>query len=1086
MSRWYVTAIERLGPPNTLWPSVFGPAAGADPITANGLHTKDLTPYLLPLAEFSAQMERDLTGGSFSSIKLDLEDRDGTLADLLGPFSALMATSGRYYGPWIKVTERWGVSSSAQRFVGYLDETSLQWTADAKRTQATALHASQLLKERKITDYPELLRPWPSVPTNASQEFAQSTADALLDAAAPAYTPRVDAVALEAALWAVGQLSWIASTSELTVYRVTYHPDSDPTHGSSTTTYPVPTAPAASVIIGGTAYAVDHLEWDPINAEVVTGDPSMNGSIATKHPVRIVLQGAPDLTGHLHLGDTVTWGIPEAQRTHYLLNGSVITAPAAGSDGAKSIQLNTVEQLAAGDTLTLTFTDATSGTPRTATADLPTIIDLDGETGRVFFATALTQGYSHVSKVRRNSQDPVLFDGLAYARALVAPFALDTSTFVPAPTDTPVLVFRPYDAATPPLYGVHHLQTTNQAGALRAARRGSDNGLGAFPSAGIWSGAWGGAWSWQGLPSADATHQVLGDVLQFPGGVNAFTAPVIYIEGDLSDSAPTPPNGWRPAWRSWKALNQLSQDPESTWTGSAVAWAPTTATGDIPAKLVAFAASTATPGRYTRTSGGAWTFHPHTADATLGSASTPTLTGSLPSGNWLALGMGIWAPTSPAADEQEALLGLVATGSSYPFTEVKAVLLSQAAGGNLTLHQAVSLWATGTIPAGPWALGGGLVVQTWKQTIDGLDYPHTVLHKLNGSTVLTTDLKTLEVIPQTIQPLLRRGAAGSRVIGGWYALALETFADANYAPSRRLRFLHFDETLTLVNGIPEADPSTPTDRGAYFSRGEMVASIMPDGAILAKMVRTSNTVDEMAGLVGGRLFTVGNTLPTTVERLKLGATVPQGQILSIAHSGDGMTASAFLEKFAAAQLASAVPAADGTLCLVSRSDGTLRTRTIGAQKVGVQATEWGKRSVTQAWEGYLRKVRVTYTDLLAGSTASVEVNGSFDGGRILDLDLSDILASATMSVAIGRAAMTWMGRPVPVINETWTDRTLGKVGDQAPTFWADWRVGDRVPLTPYTPPATITTWKILQMTPAPEGRTVKVQLRKQPLTSPGE
>ena len=1079
MSRWHAYAIERLGAPSPQWPTVYGPASGADPVVANGLATVDLTPYLAPLAEFSAQMERDLTGGSFSSIKLDLADKDGTLADALGPFSASMATPTRYFGPWVKVVERWGTSSEALRFLGTLDETSLQWSEAEARTQCTVLHASQLLKERLITDFPELLRPWPSVPTNATQEFTATTADALL--APHGAIARGNAAALEAALWAAGKLSWMAG---LESWSDTVIDGLGKPH-TITGTYPPPAPAAASLSIGGTAYAVDHVEWDTSIAGI--GDTY---DIETWRAARIVLQGAPNLSGVLALGTTVTWAIPEARRTHYLLQGGAIAPPASGSDGPKSIRLNTVEQLAVGDTLTLTFTDATSGKPRTATAELPRIIDMDGETGAVFFAEALSQGYDNVSKVRRNTQDPVLFDGLAYAKALVAPFTLEASAFAPAPTDVPVLCFQPYNVATPSLYGAHHLQTLRQDGQVLIARRGADNGAGAYPAAGVWAGKWGGAWTWLGQPTAAATHQIYGDVLQFPGGLNAFSAPVIYTEGDLSGGAATPPNGWRPLWRTWKALDKLSQDPESTWTGSAVTWAPTTASGDIPAKVVAFAASTATPGRYARTSAGVWSFQPHTADATLGTSSTPSLTGTLPTGNWIALGMGIRAN----GDEQEALLGLVATGSAMPFTEVKAVLLSQASGGALTVAQTASLWATGAIPAGPWALGGGLAVQTWKETIDGLEYPRTKLHKLNGSTVLTADLKTLEVIPQTLQPLLLRGTAGAKVVGGWYALALETYADDNFAAARRLRFLHLDAALKVVNGGPEVDPGLPTDPAAYFSRGDLVASRVPEGALLARMVRTSNTVDAMAGLVGGRLFTVAQEIPATVERLKLGATVPQGQVLNVAHSGDGMSVGAYLEKFAAAQLASVVPLADGSLSLVSRAAGDLRLRSLGvggALNTSVQASERGKQTKTQAWQGYLRKVRVSYADILTGDSASVELSGSFDGGRILEMDLSDLVASASMASALGRAAIFWMGNPAPLINEVWSDRGGGLSGDQAPTWWADWRIGDRITyntfLTSGVSTVDITTWKLLKLTPGLEARTVQVELRRQPftLTVPG-
>ena len=1112
MSTWHVTAIERLGAPDPTWPSIYGPAAvGSDPIATNGLHTLDLTPSLEPLKNFSVEMQRDLTTSSFSSMQIDLVDADGSLADTLGPFSATLAATNRYYGPWIQVIEVWG-ASSAVRFLGYLDEGSIQWSEDDARTQVTVIHASQLLKERLITDYPELLRPWPSVPNGIASSFTQGTADALLVAVVPAYVPRSNATALEAALWAMGALSWEAG-----VYKTIIPSDPGPPFTRALTSYyPIPGALASSVTIGSHTYAVDHIDWDPtLSGSYYDGTETDYYKVA-----RIYLQGAPNLTGILSLGATVTWAIPESQRSHYLLPAGSINPPTSGSDGPKFVQLNTVDQLAPGDVLTLTFVDSTSGAPRSATADLPVVIGLDGEAARVHLATALTQGYSNVSKVRRNSQDPVLFDGLAYAKALVAPFALDTSAFLPAPTDLPVLVWQPYDVATPPLYGAHHLQTISQAGALMVARRGSDNGSATYPSAGVWSGTFGGTWLWQGLPSADATHQVFGDVLQFPGGVNAHTAPVIFTAGDLSAGATVPPNGWRHPWRSWADLTHQSQALESTWDGTAIHWIPTAATGDLPAKLVAFAASTPTPGRYTL-AGGAWTFAPHTGDATLGSAVTPAITGSLPSGTWLALGMGVWAN----GDEQEALLGLVATGSAYPFTNLAAVLCSQAAGGNLTVRKTQSLWdstgtawATGTgytlfqtvsnsgtlytclvphvagtfgvdlatgkwivaAPAGPWALGGGLVVQSWSESIGGLPYAHTRLIKLNGSEALVANLKTLEVLPQTIQPLLLTGASGSRVAGGWYALALETYADQNFALSRRLRFLFLDQNLRIVNGQLEPDPTVPTDVTQYFSRGDMVASLVPDGALIARMVRTSNVADTMAGLVAGRIFTIGHTLPTTVERLKIGASVPQGNTLDVSNSGDGMAASDYLEKFAAAQLANAIPTSDGNLALVSRGGGTLQLRTIGTQQVSVQATERSKRTKTQVWTGYLRRVRLTYTDILSGGTATVSVDSTFEGGSILDQDLSDLLCSEAMALALGQATVYWLGQPATILGETWVDRAGGTAGDLAPAWWASWHVGDRIVLDPFTGPATVPGWKLLKMKPGLEDRTVDVDLRLQP------
>jgi hypothetical protein len=127
LSTWHVRAIERLGTPLPSWPTIWGPAApGTDALAANGLRTVDLTPFLSPLSDFSSTLERDLTKASFGSVNLDLVETDESLAVLLGPSSATLATSTRYYGPWIEITEVWA-TGSAVRWTGYLDETSIQW-----------------------------------------------------------------------------------------------------------------------------------------------------------------------------------------------------------------------------------------------------------------------------------------------------------------------------------------------------------------------------------------------------------------------------------------------------------------------------------------------------------------------------------------------------------------------------------------------------------------------------------------------------------------------------------------------------------------------------------------------------------------------------------------------------------------------------------------------------------------------------------------------------------------------------------------------------------------------------------------------
>ena len=88
------------------------------------------------------------------------------------------------------------------------------------------------------------------------------------------------------------------------------------------------------------------------------------------------------------------------------------------------------------------------------------------------------------------------------------------------------------------------------------------------------------------------------------------------------------------------------------------------------------------------------------------------------------------------------------------------------------------------------------------------------------------------------------------------------------------------------------------------------------------------------------------------------------------------------------------------ISLVSRSAGTLRTRTVGSQATSVQASERGRRTQAQVFAGYLRKVRATYEDVLVRKSATVEVAGNFDGGKILEIDLSNVVSSATMARAI--------------------------------------------------------------------------------------
>ncbi len=1089
MSTFRVVLVERLGAPDPAWPTIYGPAApGSDPIAANSLHTLDLTASLAPVQDFDVTLERDLTKSSFGSLNLDLVDSDGTLADSLGPLSSTLAATNRYYGPWVQLWEDYGSpTTSVLRFLGYLDDATIEWEEERALTKATALHATQLLKERFLTDFQNLLRPYPVVPTTATQSFAATTADDALHAAASTYTPRANKLTVEQALWAAGKLTWYANIAQ---NRDCTMVGTRPI--CTTGNYQVPSLPSRTITIGSNSYVVDHVEWNgSISQSVGYGPVSPHDGdeygTNTYEPLTIVLSGAPNLTSVLAVGTTVAWAVSEQTRTHYLLEAD-IPSPVSGSDGQRFLQLNTVEQLVPGDVLTFTYVNTTSGAQRLTTTDLPPIIDLDGETGKAWLYAPFTQAYAKasVSKVRRNSQDPVLFDGLAYAKAVAAPFTLDTTYFQPAKTFLPVLTWRNYDATSPQLYGSHGLQTMDGSGTLQLSRRGADNGGGAYTTAGVWQGNWDSGWAWKALPNASATHDVYGDALQWPGAAAPFKPPVIYTAADLSGGATIPKNGWRNPWRTWKGLTDQIQDIESYWNGTALQWASHTASGYIPASLVAFSATTASPGRYTRTSAPAWTFEALTADRTLAASSTPIITGTPATGNWFALGMGAYADAT--VGHLEALLSLSASTTTGPWTSVVATLMTVGASGALTVKQTPTL----TIPtAGPWAIGGGLVCASWTETRGGASYARSRLFLVDGRTTpLQADLLTMEVIPGTIQPLQISGTGATAVLSGWRCLALETFTDSNYHQSRRLRFVVLKSDLTVANGELEPDPADPTNVAANFRRGDIVAEGVADGAIIARMVRTGTTTDAMTGQVGGRLFTADLQITPCIERLKIGATAQSSSpIGSVVGSGDGLTVMDYLDALAGAQIATALPNADGNMRLVSRGWGDLRWRSgvLSGYLVSIQDSERGKKAKTQAWQGFLRTVRVTYGDAATGQNLTYQSASSFDGGKVLDLDVSNVVWGVTAARAIGMAAANLFGNPQPILHETWVDRSDGAASGLTPPFFAGWQIGDLISLQSVTAgylPATVTPYKILSMKPGLEDRSVDVQLLELPVQVP--
>jgi len=1075
MSTWTVKAIERLGTPDVTWPTIWGPSTvpvATDPITANGLHTIDLTPYLCPLAAFDATLERDLSKSSFGSINLDLVDKDGSLAASLGPSSSTMGLPMRYFGPWIQITEVWS-TGSALRWSGYVDETSIEWDEANAMLRFTALHASQLMAERLIADdagnplIAGASRPYPVLPTTASQNFTMESADQILvdktSGFAGPYVARSNAAAIEAALWTQGQFSWTGGLQAWNLAGTLMGNHISDT-GSFTPAEFI-ALPSSTIVIGGTTYAVAGYDWDTTIQEIHTIHTTSGGmqldqdytnmtELQTFRVLRVTLQGAPDLTGHLHLGDVVQWGIPETLRTHYVLAEGV-AAPASGSDGQRYLHLTCVEQLVPGDVLSIFQVDLSSGAMRYSTQDV-TIVDVDGERGWVWLSAPLSGALdiNLVKRIRRNSHNPVYFDGVAMAETLLAPFALDTTYLQPADVSAPVVSWQSLAVSNPQLYGVSSLQTKDTSGNLRLARRGPTRETdGAFPMAGVWTGSFNAGFVWNGLISASSPLDVLGDLHQFPASSNILAPPVVCQAGDLSGGAIVPTNGWRHPWRTWAALTTPLQAIDSYWDGTSVHWTNhAAATTPISSpKHAHFAAQTAKPGRYS-VSSGAWSFAPHTAANTLGSAVTPTITGSLPAGTVMGLGMGIYA----SGDEQEAILALTTTDSALPYSSVSAALLSADSSGNLTVRQTAALDAGNT--AGVWAIGGGLVVHTYPETINGTVYPHTRLHRLNGTTVNSVDFKTLEIVPQSIQPLSLAGTAGSKTIAGYYAVGIETMVDSNYATTRHLRFLWLDSSLNVNNGDEQEDPSYPGDTTRWFSRGETISEFVPPGSVPCRLVRTGNG-DEMIGMIGGRLFTINTKISTTISRLDI----------------TSLSATDYLGALCGTLLATAVPMPDGSYRLVSRNSGPHHVRTATTQHASCWTSEQGPRKVLQTCRAYLSEVRVSYNDAVSGSSATVIVPTSHLGGSPLQLDCGKTVGDVTAARAIGRAWADWFGLPQQVHTLTFHDRSTGNTADMPPTFWSSWTVGDLISLTPYTSAPT-ELFKITAMKRGEENRTVDVEL----------
>lgn len=1072
MSTWGAIAIERIGSTDPSWPTIWGPAAGSDPITANNLHTLDLTTHLLPLKEISQTLERDLTKSAFGSVTIELSDPDGSIAASLGPASTMMATASRYFGPWVKIQESWPVSSDLARletrFLGILDETSLEWDEETGTTTATVIHASQILRERLLSEVPGLLRPFPSTPAAVDAAFQASTGDAILDEAdvQNVFTPRADALAREQALWAHGRISWCA-------YQFAYA-------DNGVYNYGIPGTPSPRVQIGSTVYAIDHVaypesteEYQALQACYTNPDPDHPES-NYKYSVAVLhLAGDPDLSGILSVGTTVTFLQTEAERTHYLLRDPVI-APESGTDGPTSLRFDTIEQLIAGDDLEIAVVDTTTGKARSSKLRVK-VLDVDGERNLVHLQDPINQALPVGTKIRRPSREPVHVDGLALARAAAAPFALGTTHLLPAAVSRPVLSWLPQDVAQPALYGVSDIWPLDAAGTVALVRRGYTSDGTNSPVSGIWTGPLD-ALQWHALQapwngSADAALPLrqYGQVTQFPGDGTPLAPPALYVLGDLSGGS-VPPNGWRHRNRTLAAgWTTQRQGLPVKWDGSAIVWGDQAATSDFAGTLYHYVRGVA-PGLY-RISGTDWTFAPHSAAHMLDTAASISPSGTLPSGGaWLEIGMGVAVGTS---GHEEALLGLYVTGSAFPWTKVQVSLFAQGSGGALAAQAPVTLWDVslpGASPAGPWRLGGGLALNVWEETINAVSYPHTRLFLVDGSGVVQSDLSTLEVIPGTIQPLSRTGTGAAARISGWACLAVETYAKDADTVIRRVRFLLLSSRLAIINGDPEPDPVNPDDSTRYFRRGEIVVEQLPAGVeVHAKLVRLGlQGNDRMVGFCGGRLCVVGTTIPRTVERLKI----------------DDTPVSDLLDNLGLVFMATFVPTPDGGLDVVSRSSGTIQHRANGTDWVSVELAEQGPQRVCQSAQALVSRVNVSFDSALLGENTTVTVEAPHAGGKPMDLSLGSIVGGECAARSLGMAVASWFGYPSQVRSQTWSDSARGLQSDLVPPFWASWRVGDLLgPMDGWSSSTTTLgdSWKITSLKQDVEARTCEAEIQRLPV-----
>lgn len=592
-------------------------------------------------------------------------------------------------------------------------------------------------------------------------------------------------------------------------------------------------------------------------------------------------------------------------------------------------------------------------------------------------------------------------------------------------------------------------------------------------------------WVYLGSPGVQVTN----------GGSGYITAPTVGFSGGGGSGAAATAviqNGQVVAVVMTAAGTGYTTAPSVTFTGGLGSGAAAVAQiingsipTEIPTKLMWYTSiNCPISARMTWTGGTTVTYEQHVANGAFSAPSTASIVGTLPSGgNWFAFGMWPYPQVTTNLgntwfQDYEHVAGLYLTGNGTAnFTLAQHVGFG--VGGSLTEVETTTL-ESGITAQGVWGLAGGLAVKISEVYINGIYYPYTSLYLVDEqSNVAKATLYGIEVIRSTICPLAisaqpkrasdPAGYLSSQKISGWVALGIESYLDSNYVISRRVRLIWFDYQLNVLNGDPV--PSLASS-STLVRLGDIVLDPIPDGSIVARMVRANDPVqvNKCYGIIGGRRFLVDFAFSRVVERLDL---------------SDNQTTSCMetIQAIMTSLLANTVPMPNGSLALVSRMNGTRQLRTFGGNEASFTTDELSKYVMKPSGNNYYNTINVRYQNDITGKSEAVTITGYGNGGTTLDLDLSMTNAGSTQSRAVGIAYGQNFGVIPSTIKATLRETQVGAVTSTAnPPFWATWKVGDKLLPIAAAPGSTVQFWKLMSLKRDDELRTMDIELEQLPFT----